>query len=160
MLASATPAAGKTTFGLHIAHRMLAAMREPFLIDGHTIAVGGDRGYIQILRVSAGGISVGGRPFSVFEAFVHALAFTPDGNTLVSAGNPSRVALWDVRDRDRPRQIGGTLRAPANILSLAVSPDGRTLAAGTWKGSVAQWDIRRPATPAARTTRHPATPAT
>lgn len=54
------------------------------------------------------------------------VAFSPDGRTLVTAGD--RVVLWDARShRPLSRQLKGDTKASAVVFS----PDGRTLANGS-----------------------------
>jgi class 3 adenylate cyclase/WD40 repeat protein/tRNA A-37 threonylcarbamoyl transferase component Bud32 len=57
----------------------------------------------------------------------NALAFLPDGRTLVTGGSTGRVTLWDVQTHDVVR----TLRFGEPVENAAVSPDGRTLAVQT-----------------------------
>jgi WD40 repeat protein len=56
-----------------------------------------------------------------------ALAFFPDGRTLVTGGISGNVTLWDIRARSLVR----TLRFPAPVWWVAVSPDGKLLAVQT-----------------------------
>lgn len=56
-----------------------------------------------------------------------ALAFFPDGRTLVTGGVNGNVTLWDVRTRS----VARTLRFPAAVWWVAVSPDGKLLAVQT-----------------------------
>ena len=56
-----------------------------------------------------------------------ALAFFPDGRTLVTGGINGNVTLWDVETRSVVR----TLRFRAPVWWVAVSPDGRLLAVQT-----------------------------
>jgi WD40 repeat protein len=62
------------------------------------------------------------------QGAVTGVAFSPDGQTLASAGADGSVVLWDVRTRTR---IGEPLEGHIGpIVAIAFSPDGRTLAAG------------------------------
>jgi WD40 repeat protein len=58
--------------------------------------------------------------------FVAAIAFSPDGKVLASAGeNFAAICLWDTRSGKRLRQWRGDHR---NVAQLAFSPDGKILA--------------------------------
>jgi WD40 repeat protein len=85
------------------------------------------------------------------------LAWTPDGHTLVSAGEGGLIQVWDrttrhlryrffVNDRARfswqtwegvgPSPWGRLLRFPEKVRALAVSRDGRTVATASGRGEV------------------------
>lgn len=73
---------------------------------------------------------------------VTAVAFSPDGKTLASAGGT--VKVWD--------RTTGTERAPLPsrdgvIIDLLFSPDGRTLAAQDGWGRVKLWEVAGPREP-------------
>jgi WD40 repeat protein/class 3 adenylate cyclase len=57
----------------------------------------------------------------------NALAFLPDGRTLVTGGINGHVTLWDTGSRSAVR----TLRFPDPVWWVAVSPDGKLLAVQT-----------------------------
>ena len=60
-----------------------------------------------------------------------AIAFTPDGRTVVTGGVNRRVTFWDAAT-GRPTR---TLRFTDPVWWLAVSPDGKLLAVQTWANS-------------------------
>jgi WD40 repeat protein/esterase/lipase superfamily enzyme len=67
-------------------------------------------------------------------ALIRVLAFTPDDNQLVSAGDDKVIRVWDWRAGRTVRTIRGQV-GPGNegkIFAMALSPDGRWLAAGGW----------------------------
>jgi WD40 repeat protein len=71
---------------------------------------------------------------------ISALAFAPDGKTLVSASDGPTLRLWDVATGKELRQFRGH-RGP--VCSVAFSPDGRTLASGSAGGddpTIRIWD--------------------
>jgi WD40 repeat protein/tetratricopeptide (TPR) repeat protein len=72
--------------------------------------------------------------------WLHAMAFSPDGQVLATGDYSGIVRRWDV---ETGAMIGRPFAAGSMVVSLAFSPDGRLLAAGT--GSPAHrmvlWDL-------------------
>lgn len=105
-----------------------------------------------------------GAPLSGFPNRVNAVAFTPDGKTLVAAseargyrgpGIPppgavkdGAVMLWDVSDPGAPRSLAGSVTGhKGSVRAAAIAPDGRTLAYGGTDGKIYLWDIGVPSVP-------------
>jgi len=66
------------------------------------------------------------RTLTGHEFIVAAVAFSPDGQTLVSGGWDDTVRFWDVNTGKLRR----TIRTANAVFALAMSPDGRLLASG------------------------------
>ena len=69
---------------------------------------------------------------------LRAVAFSPDGKSLVTGGEGPTLKLWDVGS--------GTLRASLDgpgspVYKLAFSPDGKTIASGSIDGTVTLQDV-------------------
>jgi WD40 repeat protein len=75
---------------------------------------------------------------------VFAVAFAPGGATLATASVDRTARLWDVSDRDRPRQLSQPLTGHTDHVDwVAFAPDGRTLATASADHTVTLWDLPR-----------------
>jgi WD40 repeat protein len=78
---------------------------------------------------------VGKKPGQGYGTF--AVAFGPDGKTLVTGGRDGLVKLWDVAGG---RCLHTLKRHYSWVETLAVSPDGRTVASAGQDGLIRLWD--------------------
>jgi len=56
------------------------------------------------------------------------VAISPDGNSLATARNDGKVALWDITNPHHPTRQASLPRPDYDVHGLAFGPDGRTLA--------------------------------
>jgi WD40 repeat protein len=69
---------------------------------------------------------------------IRTVCFSPDGQTIASAGKDRIIKVWDVPGKGERISLEGH---SSIITSIAISPDGKTLISGDMKGFVNIWNI-------------------
>jgi WD40 repeat protein len=98
------------------------------------LAVAGSDGLIRIWDHDLAGEA---HTFRGDPQMVGAVAFSPDGLLVASAGGSGRVSLWNGSGGLESR----ALTAPASLQAVAYGPDGKRLAAAGSDGRVLVWDL-------------------
>jgi WD40 repeat protein/serine/threonine protein kinase len=116
-----------------------------FSPDGQTLVSGSAGDTISLWDVSSGALL---HSFNGPSALLHSLidymdpvlsmAFSPDGQTLVSGSQHGTVRLMDVGSGELLHFLIGHTDP---VWSVAFSPDGQTIASGSHDNSVKLWDV-------------------
>ncbi|MBV9125523.1 MAG: hypothetical protein JO112_19415, partial [Planctomycetes bacterium] len=69
---------------------------------------------------------------------IRAVAFSPNGKFLATAGNDNLIHVWGLASGSELRQLAGHQQA---VTSVAFAPDGKTLASGSLDRTVRLWDL-------------------
>ncbi|MBB2946664.1 WD40 repeat protein [Actinoplanes lutulentus] len=82
------------------------------------------------------------------SGYAYSATYSPDGQTLATAGMDNSMVLWDITDPDSPVRYTTFKTPDMQSFHMALSPDGRTLAASSTYASsknVTLWDATVPA---------------
>jgi eukaryotic-like serine/threonine-protein kinase len=108
-----------------------------FAPDGATVAAGfaegNTKGKVVLWDVATG---EGRRALPGHPAAVRALAFSPDGQLLATAGDDNTIKLWDLATRQERATLRGHKK---RVWGLAFASDGKTLASGSDDQTVRLW---------------------
>jgi WD40 repeat protein len=72
------------------------------------------------------------------QGIVYAVAFSPDGTTVITGSYDRTARLWDV---STGRPIGQPLTHQDAVSAVAFSPDGTTVITGSRDGTARFWDV-------------------
>jgi serine/threonine protein kinase/WD40 repeat protein/regulator of sirC expression with transglutaminase-like and TPR domain len=100
--------------------------------DGSYFAMGGFSG--ALIWDAVGRKQIG--KFLAHQNYVTALAFSPDGRALLTAGEDRRAGLWSLASG---QSLAAPLMHQASLRLAAYSPDGRSLALAQVDGLVRVW---------------------
>jgi WD40 repeat protein len=105
--------------------------------DGASVAVGTwQDGSLKVLDAATG--RQRGESVTAVAGFVVSVAYTPDGQTIITSGTDGTVKLWDARTL---AQLGATLPHEDNEWIDAHLVDGRRLVTLSTGGLVATWEL-------------------
>lgn len=76
---------------------------------------------------------------TVDPARIRALAFSSDGETLISGGTDGKIRVWEV---ETGRQLSAISAHDGLVLALAFSPDGKLFASSGSDATVRLWDLK------------------
>jgi len=70
--------------------------------------------------------------------WIRSVAFSPDGNRIVSGSDDESVRVWDAETGEQLRELQGHTDS---VSSVAFSPDGDQVISGSFDKSVRVWDV-------------------
>ncbi|MDQ3919622.1 MAG: DUF4062 domain-containing protein, partial [Acidobacteriota bacterium] len=97
-------------------------------------------GTVRVWDLSAQTVRISMHPHG---DYVQAVAFAPDGRSIVSGADDGTLRLWDAHTGAQLArwQAYTEWSRDSSVVSVSFSPDGRRVAAGTWDGRVWLWDV-------------------
>jgi WD40 repeat protein/transcriptional regulator with XRE-family HTH domain len=83
------------------------------------------------------------RRWSAHTGRVNAVAFSPDGHTLISGGEDGSVILWDASTGSVIRQLAGhTKKIIGLVVTTEFDPNNPSLFSGSEDGTLILWDLK------------------
>ena len=71
------------------------------------------------------------------EGWVTTVAFSPDGNWIVSGSEDKTLRIWDSREGGKLRVLRGHSSA---LSAVAISPDSKKIVSGSWDHTLKIWN--------------------
>ncbi|THH08235.1 hypothetical protein EW145_g2850 [Phellinidium pouzarii] len=138
--------AGPSNFGERVAKldsgRSRMGMFATHSPDGKRLALSLETGQIFIFDLTAQALAA---TYTAHAAAVRSLAWSADGEQILSASDDRRLTLFDVRASPSGKPGAGAVAALVGhgswVLSAAFSPDGRLALSGSADKTIKVWDI-------------------
>src|SRR5262249_40725482 len=119
--------------------------------DANLLAVGGGPQGRPLRLLDLRPVRQGNRPrlrsaFGGVLRAIHALAFSPDNQTLASAGVDSGVILWDLSNEEPTRRAAQPevlANNPIYVLAFSADSAAPRLAAGGWDRTIYLWSLTK-----------------
>lgn len=73
-----------------------------------------------------------------YESSINSVAFSPDGQRVISGGRGGIVYIWDLESNEDVVQLTGHI---GSILSVSFSPDGTRVLSSSSDSTVRVWDV-------------------